>query len=458
METQRRSESVPRPATPCDVLVAGGGPAGSTLATLLARRGHRVVLLDRDRHPRFHIGESLLPMTAPLLDTLGVRDRVEEIGIRKYGAEFNHPEHTGERITFYFAEAMDKHHPHAWEVRRSEFDELLFRNAEAEPGVTAHENMRLREVTFQADGSVLASATGRSGAEHRWHARWLVDATGRDGFLPRRLGIRRRSRKHASAAIFGHFEQVERRPGRDEGNISIYWFEHGWFWMIPLRDGIMSVGAVCHPQYLRQRDCPVEEFLWRTIALQPEVQARMREARLVGEARATGNFSYEATRMYGPRGENWLLVGDSYAFIDPVFSSGVHLAMSAAFSAAETLDACLAEPARRDALLAEHRRRMLRGLRTFSWLIHRFNSLPMRRLFMAPRNDFRMKEAIISLLAGDVFRDTPIHGPLRLFKLVYYATFAANLPRALPVWLRMRRQAFVRFTGGTTPQDQPESG
>jgi len=203
-------------------------------------------------------------------------------------------------------------------------------------------------------------------------------------------------------SIFGHFEQVERRPGRDEGNISIYWFEHGWFWMIPLRDGIMSVGAVCHPEYLRQRNGPVEKFLWRTIALQPEVQARMRDARLLGEARATGNFSYEATRMYGPRGQNWLL---------PVFSSGVHLAMSSAFSAAETLDACLASPERRDALLAAHRRRMLRGLRTFSWLIHRFNSLPMRRLFMAPRNDFRMKEAIISLLAGDVFRDTPIHGP-----------------------------------------------
>lgn len=437
----------------CDVLVVGGGPAGSTFSTLMREKGWNVVLLERDCHPRFHIGESLLPMSLPLLDRLGVAQDVRAIGIDKYGAEFNFLD--GQRETFYFDFAMDKSQPMAYEVRRSEFDEILFRNA-TRKGVDTREGVRVTAVDFQGD-EVIAAAVDEQGQAQRWKARFLIDATGRDTLLSRRLKLKKKSLDHNSAALFGHFEGVTRRPGKDEGNISIYWFEHGWFWLIPLRDGMMSVGAVCYPEYLKTRAVSTEQFLWDTIRLSGGVSARMQGARLVGEARATGNFSYNASRAYGTKGQNYLLIGDAYAFIDPVFSSGVHLAMSSAFMAADTVSACLEAPERADALLRHYTRKIDRALKTFSWLIYRFNSPVLYNLFKAPRNDFRMKEAIISLLSGDVYRDTPIRRPLLVFKLIYYVTCLVMLPKTLAHQLRRRRNIPMIFQGGTTPQDQIES-
>jgi flavin-dependent dehydrogenase len=437
----------------CDILVVGGGPAGSTFSTLMSEMGWKVVLLERDCHPRFHIGESLLPMSLPILERLGVVEEVRAIGIEKFGAEFNFLD--GHRETFYFDFAMNKSQPMAYEVRRSEFDEILFRNA-ARRGVDAREGARVTEVNFRS-GRVFATAADRNGQAQHWTARFLIDATGRDTLLSRRLSLKRKSLKHNSAAIFGHFNGVTRRVGKDEGNISIYWFEHGWFWLIPLRDGIVSIGAVCYPEYLKTRSGTTEKFLWDTIALSEGVSARMKTARLVGEVRATGNFSYKATRMYGKKGENYLLVGDSYAFIDPVFSSGVHLAMSAASIAADTVNECLNAPERSTVLLRQYARKINEALKTVSWLIHRFNSPVIYSLFKVPRNDFRMKEAIISLLSGDVYSDTPIRKPLLVFKLIYYITCLGMLPKAWEHQLRRRRNISMIFSGGTTPQDQVES-
>lgn len=421
--------------TECDVLVIGGGPAGSTAAALLAEKGWSVTQLEKDSHPKFHIGESLLPMNLPILERLGVLDAVDEIGIRKYGVDFTCPSRDT-HSTFYFARALNKNHPYSYEVQRAKFDNILFQNARNK-GVTTLENMRVVDVTFHADGRSTIDAQDSDGKLHQWQARYLVDASGRGTFLGNKLKIKQRSKIHSSAAIFGHFSGVERRPGRDEGNISVYWFEHGWFWFIPFKDGTMSVGAVCWPYYLNSRKVSVEQFLMDTIALCPGAARRMQNAKLISSVTATGNFSYRLDRMHG---RGYLIVGDAFAFIDPVFSSGVLLGMNGAMHAADVVDGILRDPASTEARLKAFDRMVRDGLGTFSWFIYRITQPAMRNLFMSPRNWFRMEEGVLSLLAGDLFHDTPLRRPLFLFKIIYAITYLMNW-RENRAAFRRRRQS-----------------
>ena len=402
-----------------DVLVIGGGPAGSTAAIRLVQLGYRATLLEKARHPRFHIGESLLPANLPLLERLGVLEQVKAIGMQKWGAEFFSKWH-GRGETFEFAESWDKSLQYAYQVRRSQFDEILIRRA-ALQGANVIEGCRVRDVEFLAgDGGAMVHAEHDDGRKETWRARYLVDASGRDTFFGNRLNAKRRNPKHSSAAMFGHFKGARRytEPKR-AGLISIYWFEHGWFWFIPFADGVTSVGSVVWPYYMKSRTTGVREFFQATIAMCPPLAQRLEEAELVTEVEATGNYSYECDLSYG---RNFLMIGDAYAFVDPMFSSGVMLAMNSGMEGAETVDTCLRRPAHSAHALKQHQRMMHHGPKEYSWFINRVTGPTMRNLFMSPRNVFRMKEAILSLLAGDIFGKSPIAASLGAFKALYYIT------------------------------------
>ena len=429
-----------------DVLVIGGGPAGSTAAALLARRGHRVAVIEKARHPRFHIGESLLPANLPLFERLGVADEVRAIGMQKWGAEFV-SSWDGRQQEFRFSEAWDKSMPFAYQVRRSEFDQILIRNA-ARAGAEVFEATRVCAVDL-GDGAspVQVQVQREDGGSESWRARFLVDASGRDTFLANHLQCKRRNRRHNSAAIFGHFDGAQRNAGEREGHITIYWFDHGWFWFIPLSDGATSVGAVVWPYYLKSRTRPVNDFLLDTIALCPPLAERLSAARLLGEAEATGNYSYRCTRSYG---DNFLLLGDAYAFIDPVFSSGVMLAMKSAFAGCDAIEACLRAPSRARAALREFDRLTRHGPKQFSWFIYRVTTPTMREMFMRPRNTLRMKEALLSLLAGDIYGSTPIWRSLRAFKLVY-GLLSMLHPRRSARARRLRRLNIRPAASGPMP-------
>ncbi|MET0232856.1 MAG: NAD(P)/FAD-dependent oxidoreductase [Rhodanobacteraceae bacterium] len=432
----------------CDVLVVGGGPAGSTAAALLKRRGWRVIQLEKDRHPRFHIGESLLPCNLPIMEELGVLEKVRALGVVKHGADFPSPRAEGYQ-TFHFRRALGGSPPHAFQVKREEFDQMLFEHAR-ESGVDARERVKVERVEIDGVGKVLAHAHDADGNALTFRARYFVDASGRETLLGSALKLKRKNDQHQSAAIFAHFRGVEFRPGEDAGNISIYNFEHGWCWFIPLREGVMSVGCVCFPEYLKTRRGKNEEFLLQTLETMPEAWQRVTNAEMISDVRVTGNYSYTCERMAGP---GWVMVGDAFAFVDPVFSSGVYLAMHSGKQAAALVDEVLREPSREAALQAAFADRIRRGVKVFSWFIYRFNSPAMRGLFAAPRNIWRVEDGVISMLAGDVFDSPAVMRRLHFFKALYAISGLLVFPRFLADLVNRRRQARYAFSGGNTPVD-----
>jgi len=419
----------------CDVLVIGGGPAGSTAAALLAERGYAVTLLEKAHHPRFHIGESLIPANLPLLEKLGVPDEIRAIGMEKWGAEFVSPWHDNKQV-YEFAGAIDKSMPMAYQVRRSEFDEILIRNA-SRKNARVVEGCQVQDVAFlDGDSGVVVKASHDDGSIETVRARFILDASGRDTFLGNQFKAKKRNKKHNSAAIYGHFSGVDRHEGKAAGNITLYWFDHGWFWLIPLADGTTSIGVVVWPYYLKTRNKkPLALFLQETIAMCIPLSERLKNATLTSAVEATGNFSYQCDRSHG---RNYLLLGDAYTFIDPVFSSGVLLAMKSAFVGADTVDQCLSHPKQAKAALKKFDKSMKVGPKEFSWFIYRITNPALRDLFMAPRNLFRVKEGVLSVLAGDVFGPTKISGPLRIFRFIYNVNSLFNVKRTFKAW-KMRK-------------------
>jgi flavin-dependent dehydrogenase len=434
----------------CDVVVIGGGPGGSTAAILLAKRGHKVIALEKAHHPRFHIGESLLPMNLPVFERLGVLDKVRAMGVFKAGADFEADNERGYN-TFAFSRAIGDSPPNAYQVWRQDFDKMLYDHAR-ESGADAREGHEATAVEQQGPREWRLNVRVDDGSSYRIDARYVVDASGRDALMASRNKLRRKNDKHQSAAIFAHFRGAQTRSGEDAGNISIYNFDYGWMWMIPLPDGVMSVGAVGRPEYFKQRKGrSTEEFLLDTLKASPALWTRLERAQMIDEVRVTGNYSYDATRMGGP---GWILIGDAFAFLDPVFSSGVYLATSGAEKAAELVDAALRNPACEMGLMRKLERRQRAAMKRFSFFIYRFNGPVMQSMFREPRNDWQLEQGVISMLAGDLY-DTPIVlRKLRLFKLIFGLNTLANWRRARVEKRYRIAQARSQFVGGNTPLDK----
>lgn len=419
---------------PCDVLVIGGGPAGSCAATLLAKEGWRVTLLEKAVHPRFHIGESLLPLNMPILERMGVLEKVRAVGLPKLGADF--PAYDGSFNVFDFGRTLRESPSYAFQVKRDEFDQVLFEHAR-ESGVDARDGIAVERVDFADDGAITVHA-----GQQRWQPRYLLDASGRDTFLGSKLKLKRKNARHASAAVFSHFNGVTRREGRHAGNISIYRHAHGWAWMIPLRDGSASVGVVCLPEYLKTRRGDIETFLMQTVASVPEMATRIAGAERIAPVHVTGNYAYDCTRMHG---RHWTLLGDAYAFVDPMFSSGVFLAMHSAEKSAAMVDAILRAPEREAKLQREMQRDYDAGLDEFKWFIYRFTSPTMKALFSQPKDVLGVERAVVSLLVGDVFDARPVLRRLRLFRVLYAFTAIGMAPSAWRDWRRRKRQLAVEI-------------
>ena len=326
-----------------DVAVIGGGPAGSAAAAMLARQGWRVTLLERERFPREHVGESLLPASMPVLEELGAMPAVRQAGfLPKYGATMvwgREPE----PWSWHFRETSPRY-PHAFQVWRPDFDKILLDNAH-DCGVDVREGCRVSGVTFALSGDAggnddrgsddaavvryVSDAAGRG----ELPARFVVDASGQAALLARQTGTRRWDPFFRNLAVYAYFDGAEPLPAPDENNIFIEAYEHGWFWTIPLHTGLCSVGAVVdHPAGQEGiRRLGARGFLAAQLAQAPHTAARLRGARWAAGPRVVRDWSYSADSVTGP---GYVLAGDSACFVDPLFSSGVHLALMSGVMAA----------------------------------------------------------------------------------------------------------------------------
>jgi flavin-dependent dehydrogenase len=381
-----------------DFAVAGGGPAGSSAAISLRQRGHSVVLLERETFPRFHIGESLLSTANDSFAALGVTKQVETAGFpAKWGARLFTPDgQSGRYVDFTCVREVTR--PQTYQVCREEFDRILLERAR-EVGVDVREACNVTGCDFTPDAAILDVASRVDGATSRLHVRALVDATGRGGLIARKFNLRTEEPRLANVAIYSHYTNVPRLEGPRPDDIRLIARDDaGWFWLIPISKELTSVGVVLPKAlYRRLANGSSEETLNRTISDTPIVADLMRAARREWPVRVEKDFSYSVSTYAGNR---WILAGDAGSFLDPVFSTGVSIAMESGIEAATELHRALVRNDFSDASFAAFSRRQRKRFETFRRFVVGFYTPHFRDVFFSPEPPKLIFRSVATMLAG----------------------------------------------------------
>ena len=393
-----------------DALVIGGGPGGSTAATCLARARKRVLVLEKENFPRFHIGESLLPYNRQLFDQLGVLPVLEAGGfIKKFGAQF-HLGNGTKSVKFIFRQGRFTREPQAIQVERSTFDQLLLEHARTS-GAEVREGWTVTKFNSQPE-SVRIEARNDSGKTHAFQAGFLIDASGRSNLTGNQEGLRVIHPKLKKLAIFGHFTGVRVDEGVPAGDTIIVRLENKWFWLIPLTAEKVSVGCVMdQEEFAEAKQSPAEIFnrIWQS---SPPVRERMHNARLVGPLYTTSDFSYRNRRFVGRR---LLRVGDAAGFMDPIFSAGVYLAMYSGRLAAQAVSESLDAEDDGAHRLRAYEKRVYQSMKFYWEMVENFYTTPFMELFLAPREKFQLASAVNAVLAGELEGGFAMRWRMRLF-------------------------------------------
>jgi len=373
-----------------DVIIAGAGPAGSTAATLLAQYGHSVLLIEKSEHPRFHIGESMLPMAEPVMKRLGID--WEAGNLKKGGAEFI--DETSGRATYFPFQGKYR----TFQVERSVFDQRLFNNAVAQ-GVIAHENETITQVDCHREQVDIQTD------KQSYQARYFIDATGRDALMGKKLQSIQKINNLGQFALYKHY-QLNNSPEAQKlfshGNIKIFLSKIGWIWCIPLTGNRLSVGLVVQKQAaaLLKKEALYEQY----IQASPYMKRLLEKAEVLSEIRIEADFSYQNQQRYGQR---FACCGDASGFLDPVFSSGFLFAVKTAEFVADTLHTHLLTGTEADSELQKINDAFYqKGFKTMHLLIERFyGSNLVENLFFESDRQLKIKQEIVALLAGDLWQE-----------------------------------------------------
>ena len=395
-----------------DVIVIGGGPAGSTTAALVAEYGHRVLLLERDKFPRFQIGESLMPGTYWSFKRLGILDKLKESAfVRKYSVQFFSGSGKGS-VPFYF----NRHDPHessvTWQVLRSEFDQLMLDNA-AKKGAEVKQGASVLQVNFEGKRATGVQVKFRNGRVKDVSADVVVDATGRSALISRRLKTKTVEPKLKKASIFTHYKGAHRDAGIDEGATLILNSKDkaSWFWSIPLQNDVVSVGVVGGLDYLLQnRKGSPQEIFEEELELCPRMKERLEGATQLFDMKVTQDFSYRSSVLSGP---GWLLVGDAYGFVDPVYSSGVFLALKSGEMAADAIHEAFEDNDFSADQLGKWGAEFLPGMEAIRKLVYAFYSKEFSFSKFLKQHP-ECINGVVDILSGNVYINdvTPIFGPM----------------------------------------------
>jgi flavin-dependent dehydrogenase len=398
------------------VIIVGGGPAGSAAASLLARSGKKVLLLEKEVFPRFHIGESLLPFSHRVLIRIEAWEKVKKAGFMvKPGAEFVLS--NGRSLQrFWFADCLAEPYDKTFQVERSRFDSLLLDHAK-ESGASVLLGSVARGFQEGPDGVEVEYE--RAGAIERARGQWLIDATGREPFVAKLLHLPKTDLGiPKKMAVYAHFRNVRRNSGRAAGNITIVRLSNGWFWLIPLDEEKTSVGMVRPISVFQSGKASPPELFEETVRASRELRSRLENAEAMNSYRTTADYTYRLERLGGSR---WLAAGDAAGFLDPIFSSGVTVALESGVVAAELI---LGQPKDSSGLSPEQQREFTCRIHAlasrFADMIQMFYDDRAFEVFMTPHPPLAMKDAMIHLLAGNP--DLPLS--LRLQVKLFYSLCA----------------------------------
>ena len=395
------NESSDHKAKAYDAIVIGGGPAGSTAAAVLASKGRRLALLEKEKFPRYHIGESLLPYTYFPLQRIGLIERMKASRFpKKYSVQFVSSDGRASQ-PFYFFRHLKHEAACTWQVLRSEFDQLLLDNAR-EKGAEVHEETMVRQL-IQENGAITGvRAVDKNGETLEYHAPITIDASGRDAFALTRNGWKVRDPYLNKIAVWTYYQGALRDPGLNEGATTIaYLPDKGWFWYIPLPEDMVSVGAVAEKSYLYNGTRDLASIFHREVANNAWIQQHLAPGRQTGPYRVTGEYSYRSRHCAA---DGLILIGDGFAFLDPVFSSGVFLALRSGELAANAVDAALAAGDVSASQFSDYGARMCKGIEAMRKLVYIFYNHEFSfRKFMDHYP--HLHADLTDCLMGNLFRD-----------------------------------------------------